>query len=120
MEYLELFEILRNRNSAADSGIAIDGETKVASAVDHSETRIISTVDTVGGQGETGSCGGLPVDAVVAERETDIGFQIRSAGSELRFGASVIVAEAHHVSAVEFADSGIENKFRLIRDVVFT
>ena len=101
-------------------GIAVDGETEIASAVDHGEPRIVGAVDAVGGEGETGSRGHLPVDAVVAERETDIGFQIRSAGSELRFGTSVIVAEAHHISAVEFADSGIENKFRLIRNVVFT
>ena len=105
--------------AAADSGIAVDGETEIASAVDHGEPRIVGAVDAVGGEGETGSRGHLPVNSVIAEREADIGFQIRSARGKLRFGTPVIVAETHHISAVESADSGIEDKFRIIRDVVF-
>ena len=61
----------------------------------------------------------LPVNAVAAFGKPDIRLQVSSPGSEIRFGAAVIVPETHDVSAPIFADTRVENEFGRIRDILF-
>ena len=87
-------------------------------SVDDREARIVCADDFIVRKLEDRLRAGRPVNAVVAESNSDIGFDRMLFDAELLFVESVVVAETHDVLALIFADSSVENQHCLIGNVL--
>ena len=106
-------EIVGDGDSAAQSVPRIDREAHVAASVNHGEPRVVRATHLGVVHREARLGLDVPVDAVVAERETDV----RPLELLLLVG-TVVVAEDHDVFAVEFRHAGVENERRLVWNIL--
>ncbi|MNP15777.1 hypothetical protein D3C76_1081470 [compost metagenome] len=105
-----MLEVVGYGDAAADAMFRIHGKAHICAAVHHSQPGVVGAHDLFVIQAEAGTGLYIPGDAVVAVGQAQIG---GAAGQQCFIdGVAVIVAEHHHVFALEFGYAGIKNQGR--------
>ena len=109
-----MVEVLGDRDATADAVARVNGEADVALAVDHGQTRIVTTADLLVVQIKTRLGLDLPVHTIVAVGQTHVG---RCRMHRIR-PLAVVVAKHHHIAALILGHAGIEDQRRIVWHVL--
>ena len=114
-----MVEIVGGEDAAAHAMARVHGKAHVILPIHAGDARVVGAGDLFIAQFQHGLAFHLPVDAVIAESEANVGAgKIAAFFLKLFPRAAIVVAEQHNVAAVFLDDAGVEGQVGIVGHVL--